>query len=332
MNRETVRASVRNNIKASRTGRNVVVGGVTQAAQAASRSPRFSGGNLPAGSSLPVLKQGFLHKEGGNVKNWRNRWFVLTSVGLSYFKNPADKAMIDEIELAKYNGCIVEKTKGSADLPPFCFALQPLVASDRTYYMIAASEDDMNEWVESINAVVSQLRPYVEKMEVVKALVATIRDKGVTKEGIFRQPGNVKEVKALAEQFAHGDPMDIASVNSPHTLVALLKRIIKDELRPHPLSDKLQQSLLKAFQEKAMIEERVRSVKAVVEKATPPERDLLRCVLSLCHDVVCKREVNQCTIDDVCRSMGPVLLPTVQEDQARVILDTILTNFLSLKL
>ena len=29
---------------------------------------------------------------------------------------------------------------------------------------------------------------------------------------------------------------------------------------------------------------------------------------------------------------GEVLLPTVQEDQARVILDTILTNFLSLKL
>ena len=33
-----------------------------------------------------VHKQGFLKKQGGKVKNWKRRLFVLDSDGLSYYK------------------------------------------------------------------------------------------------------------------------------------------------------------------------------------------------------------------------------------------------------
>ena len=35
-----------------------------------------------------ALKEGYLLKRGHNVKNWKDRWFILTPTTLSYYKNP----------------------------------------------------------------------------------------------------------------------------------------------------------------------------------------------------------------------------------------------------
>lgn len=42
--------------------------------------------NLQAMSENFVHKQGFLVKQGGKVKNWKKRLFVLNTEGLSYYK------------------------------------------------------------------------------------------------------------------------------------------------------------------------------------------------------------------------------------------------------
>jgi len=36
----------------------------------------------------PIEKEGWLEKEGAQVKNWKRRWFVLQGTSLHYFKDP----------------------------------------------------------------------------------------------------------------------------------------------------------------------------------------------------------------------------------------------------
>eukprot|EP01027_Heterolobosea_sp_BB2_P013998 GEZU01020139.1.p1 GENE.GEZU01020139.1~~GEZU01020139.1.p1 ORF type:complete len:701 (-),score=127.54 GEZU01020139.1:368-2470(-) len=98
----------------------------------------------PSGpSAKDITMSGWLTKQGGSHKTWKRRWFVLKNCVLSYFKDPADPAPIDSINLI---GRIVTRADDEIGIP---HALQLLTPS-RTYYMYAETGDDAEKWMNTL--------------------------------------------------------------------------------------------------------------------------------------------------------------------------------------
>jgi len=114
-----------------------------------------------------VSKEGFLRKQGGSIKTWKKRWFVLHDADLAYYKrdknaktrsmakgkqqddterktsNPEDelKGRID-LSLASSVRKVKENTKA------FLFTI---TTTRRVYYIAANSQQDRNSWMEKIS-------------------------------------------------------------------------------------------------------------------------------------------------------------------------------------
>lgn len=105
-----------------------------------------------------IEKKGWLVKRGEKVKNWKKRWFVLRD-SLSYFKSAKAGAPSGVIPLDKILS--VSPIGGLNDgAHQFCFEVVVDIGNVdssiknmgiRGYVICAASEDEMNEWVEAIN-------------------------------------------------------------------------------------------------------------------------------------------------------------------------------------
>lgn len=89
-------------------------------------------------------KSGFLTKQGGSVKNWKTRWFVLVRNEFSYF---ADRSSDKPIRTLNIEECI---EIGKCDVPTktHCFYL---TFPDRTWYFSSKSIEDMKEWISILN-------------------------------------------------------------------------------------------------------------------------------------------------------------------------------------
>ncbi len=81
------------------------------------------------GSATGVLKEGLLTKEGGGIKTWRRRHFVLTPAALLYYRRAGDASPIDALPLAEYRACIVAPDRAAYR---HVLALAPLAAGART--------------------------------------------------------------------------------------------------------------------------------------------------------------------------------------------------------
>jgi len=92
-------------------------------------------------SGPPIIKNGWLIKQGGFIKTWRKRWFVLRGQNLYYYKEPGQKE----------KGVIFLNKSEYVDRAPECSkqpALKIVVPNARTYYIIGESEAVINEWIE----------------------------------------------------------------------------------------------------------------------------------------------------------------------------------------
>ena len=88
------------------------------------------------------VKEGWGVKQGGLIKTWKRRWFVLSLTKLQYYKAPGQKKR-GEILLSD----VTEVSPAPQCSKPF--PLQ-LVTKDRTYLISTDSEQEMNEWITSI--------------------------------------------------------------------------------------------------------------------------------------------------------------------------------------
>ena len=97
---------------------------------------------------MSAVKAGWCKKQGGVVKNWKRRYFVLTPSEVTYYeKEPPSKAL----------GviAITNVTKVSVDPDPkhtFGFLIQ---SSKRTYYISAETAAERDSWVSSISQVIN---------------------------------------------------------------------------------------------------------------------------------------------------------------------------------
>eukprot|EP01119_Soliformovum_irregulare_P002502 TRINITY_DN12752_c0_g1_i1.p1 TRINITY_DN12752_c0_g1~~TRINITY_DN12752_c0_g1_i1.p1 ORF type:complete len:478 (+),score=122.87 TRINITY_DN12752_c0_g1_i1:54-1487(+) len=96
------------------------------------------------------IKVGILTKRGEKRKNWKRRWFALTSTSLQYYKkNPqesSDAKTLGVLTLAE----VTSIEENSTMKKTFCWSM---ALPHRTYYMHADTKPEMDEWLEMINKV-----------------------------------------------------------------------------------------------------------------------------------------------------------------------------------
>jgi RAC serine/threonine-protein kinase len=85
-----------------------------------------------------------LIKEGGGIKSWKNRWFVLENDTLTYYTKKGGEKKGD-ISIRSCGTTRAEDYKDKAH----CFKV---VTSARTYHFCAPDQQQMKEWIEAINA------------------------------------------------------------------------------------------------------------------------------------------------------------------------------------
>ena len=94
-------------------------------------------------SDSGVLKEGWATKQGGFIKTWHRRWFVLIGKTLEYSKQPGVAAQ-GQISLDDVTeiGMAFQCKKGPA--------LQ-LVTRDRTYFMVFEDSEEVQQWIDVLN-------------------------------------------------------------------------------------------------------------------------------------------------------------------------------------
>eukprot|EP01087_Luapelamoeba_hula_P017351 TRINITY_DN545_c0_g1_i1.p1 TRINITY_DN545_c0_g1~~TRINITY_DN545_c0_g1_i1.p1 ORF type:complete len:466 (+),score=100.63 TRINITY_DN545_c0_g1_i1:146-1543(+) len=98
-----------------------------------------------------IKHEGKLTKEGGTIKTWKKRHFVLDQGALKYYvpkgKGRGEEKGVITLDKAQVvNGPINYKKK------KWCFELQ---TSYRNFYFVAPSENEMQEWIAALNGVLA---------------------------------------------------------------------------------------------------------------------------------------------------------------------------------
>jgi len=88
-------------------------------------------------------KEGFLTKQGGSIRTWKRRWFVLKGMKIYYFKTRNDLEAKGIIELEPDSFVKDEKDKKKR----FMFSVG---TSRRVFFIVADNEKDMLSWIDSI--------------------------------------------------------------------------------------------------------------------------------------------------------------------------------------
>eukprot|EP01112_Ceratiomyxa_fruticulosa_P010466 TRINITY_DN2773_c0_g1_i1.p1 TRINITY_DN2773_c0_g1~~TRINITY_DN2773_c0_g1_i1.p1 ORF type:complete len:456 (-),score=103.37 TRINITY_DN2773_c0_g1_i1:396-1763(-) len=93
----------------------------------------------------PADRDGYLTKQGGSIKTWKKRWFVLKGKKLYYFKNKTDPEAtgVIELEADSFVKDEVDKDKKRR----FMFSVG---TARRVFFMHADAEQDMRQWMQLI--------------------------------------------------------------------------------------------------------------------------------------------------------------------------------------
>jgi hypothetical protein len=102
---------------------------------------------ISVASLSPPDKEGFLTKQGGSIKTWRRRWFVLKAKKLYYFKSKSDNEATGIIELEADSFVRDERDKDKKRR--FMFSVG---TSRRVFFMHADTEQEMKGWIDAIKA------------------------------------------------------------------------------------------------------------------------------------------------------------------------------------
>lgn len=90
-----------------------------------------------------VIKAGYLWKKGERRKTWKKRWFVLRPAHLAYYKSSAEYKLLRLLELSDVHSCTQVNLKRHDNT----FGL---ISSIRTFYLQAATPQEMQNWVTAI--------------------------------------------------------------------------------------------------------------------------------------------------------------------------------------
>ena len=94
------------------------------------------------------IKEGWCKKQGGVVKNWKKRYFVLTAHELSYYEKEPPSKQLGVIDLSKASKVQYESDQKHG----YVFIVS---IPKRTYYIATETAQERDSWVTTLNQVIS---------------------------------------------------------------------------------------------------------------------------------------------------------------------------------
>lgn len=134
---------------------------------------------MESGIFTNAEKKGWLTKQGGRIKTWKRRWFILSEAGLYYFKQPQDSkdsqgsmpcgiVMLDNVEVVpnkdKKYSFMLRVMDTSDGLDPIVNTKikgakmegKRMVQSNHDVYMFCAdNQEDMDSWINALNSCIN---------------------------------------------------------------------------------------------------------------------------------------------------------------------------------
>ncbi|XP_061887274.1 rho GTPase-activating protein 24 [Entelurus aequoreus] len=316
-------------------------------------SPQHGGGQ--AGMESPqqgrqgVIRCGWLRKQGGFVKTWHNRWFVLRGDQLFYYKDEEESKALGAIFLP--GNKVTEHPSSGDEAGKYLFEVIPggdrerMTTNHETYLLMASTQNDMEDWVKTIRRViwapfgggifgqkleetVRYERRFGNKLApmLVEQCVDFIRQRGLHEEGLFRLPGQANLVKELQEAFDCGEKPLFDCNTDVHTVASLLKLYLRELPEPvipfHKYEDFLSCTKLLGKDDDAGTKE----LRKLVQGLPPVNYNLLKYICRFLDEVQSYSGVNKMSVQNLATVFGPNILRPKVEDPVAIMEGTVLVQ------
>jgi len=106
---------------------------------------------IPATSLTNPDKDGYMTKQGGAVKTWKKRYFILKEKTLYYYKTPKDQVFTGKIDIEVNS--VVKEDPGKKKPN-----LISLATSNRIFFMCPEKPEEMKEWIDAINKTIEKTK------------------------------------------------------------------------------------------------------------------------------------------------------------------------------
>ncbi|KAM7051970.1 rho GTPase-activating protein 24 isoform 1-T1 [Acridotheres tristis] len=296
-----------------------------------------------------AIKCGWLRKQGGFVKTWHTRWFVLKGDQLYYFKDEDETKPLGTIFLP--GNRVIEHPCNEESPGKFLFEVVPggdrerMTANHETYLLMASTQNDMEDWVKSIRRViwapfgggifgqkledtVRYEKRYGNRLApmLVEQCVDFIRQRGLKEEGLFRLPGQANLVKELQDAFDCGEKPSFDSNTDVHTVASLLKLYLRE--LPEPVvpyakyEDFLSCAKMLSKEEETGLKELVKQVKSL----PAVNYNLLKYICRFLDEVQSYSGVNKMSVQNLATVFGPNILRPKVEDPLTIMEGTVVVQ------
>lgn len=296
-----------------------------------------------------VIRCGWLRKQGGFVKTWHSRWFVLRGDQLYYYKDEEETKALGSIFLP--GNKVSEHPSSGEDGGKFLFEVIPggdrerMTANHETYLLMASTQNDMEDWVKTIRRViwapfgggifgqkleetVRYERRFGNKLApmLVEQCVDFIRQWGLREEGLFRLPGQANLVKELQDAFDCGEKPSFDCNTDVHTVASLLKLYLRELPEPVIPFHKYDEFLACAKLLSKDDEMGLKELKRLVECLPPVNYNLLKYICRFLDEVQSYSGVNKMSVQNLATVFGPNILRPKVEDPVAIMEGTVLVQ------
>ncbi|XP_074761027.1 rho GTPase-activating protein 24 isoform X2 [Athene noctua] len=304
---------------------------------------------LPSQGRHSAIKCGWLRKQGGFVKTWHTRWFVLKGDQLYYFKDEDETKPLGIIFLP--GNRVIEHPCNEESPGKFLFEVVPggdrerMTANHETYLLMASTQNDMEDWVKSIRRViwapfgggifgqkledtVRYEKRYGNRLApmLVEQCVDFIRQQGLKEEGLFRLPGQANLVKELQDAFDCGEKPSFDSNTDVHTVASLLKLYLRE--LPEPVipyakyEDFLSCAKMLSKEEETGLKELMKQVKSL----PAVNYNLLKYICRFLDEVQSYSGINKMSVQNLATVFGPNILRPKVEDPLTIMEGTVVVQ------
>ena len=114
-----------------------------------SQGSNFRSPNVKRCDQFRVSRRGWLHRlEGGALKQWKRRWFVLGDYCLFYYKDLKEEKLLGSLLLPSYRVSVCDSSEDGITRK-FSFKLEH--HNMKTYFLAADSKESMTQWMNELN-------------------------------------------------------------------------------------------------------------------------------------------------------------------------------------